>query len=219
LEGPWCKPDSSADRELFLEAGGFGLFAETLVVYDPNQGKNVLQSIRSIAYALNIEHDYPCPMTLDGEDISGDYIMVEALNMSAFGPRLKFAPEADPSDGLLDVILIERDARESLLTYVSGLINGELENLPSVTHKRGKRLEIEWPGNFYFHVDAELIPSRRNESEESEQRIVPQERPGTVVIELLHKAVELWLPAPSEGVEPGEKPQQDPLTLPKQQIL
>ena len=54
----------------------------------------------------------------DGTDLSGDYIAVEVLNIRFVGPNLPFAPQANPSDGLLDLVLVSEAERESLLAYV-----------------------------------------------------------------------------------------------------
>jgi diacylglycerol kinase family enzyme len=49
---------------------------------------------------------------LDGEDISGRYLMFEAINMPYIGPNLHLAQQSEPGDGHLDVLLVtdaERD--------------------------------------------------------------------------------------------------------------
>ena len=61
----------------------------------------MLRSIEAIRQTMGTFESSECRMLLDGEDISGAYLLVEALNTPAFGPRIKVAPEADPSDGLL----------------------------------------------------------------------------------------------------------------------
>ncbi|MEO8627522.1 MAG: hypothetical protein ABI612_05390 [Betaproteobacteria bacterium] len=51
---------------------------------------------------------------LDGNDISGVYIMFQAMNIQRVGPNLFIAPDADPGDGLFDVVLLAEDERAKL---------------------------------------------------------------------------------------------------------
>ena len=74
----------------------------------------MLRSIEAIRQTMGTFESSECRMLLDGEDISGAYLLVEALNTPAFGPRIKVAPEADPSDGLLEVLRIRDDVRQRL---------------------------------------------------------------------------------------------------------
>ena len=46
-------------------------------------------------------------ITLDGEDLSGEYILLEVMNIQHIGPSLHLAPDANPGDGLLDVVLVK----------------------------------------------------------------------------------------------------------------
>ena len=47
---------------------------------------------------------------LDGRDFSGRYLLVEAMNTRRIGPASVLAPDANPGDGLLDVVFVCDDA-------------------------------------------------------------------------------------------------------------
>src|SRR5215216_2055923 len=145
-------------RDFFVEACGFGLYADGLAIYDPNEGRSLLRSISSIIQTINEFEAHSCQITLDGGDISGRYRMFEVMNTNRFGPWIKLAPDADPGDGLLDIVRIRPDHDESLFRYVAGLIAEDLQELPNVEVSRGKCLEIRWPGTFPIHVDAKTRP-------------------------------------------------------------
>src|SRR5690349_9773028 len=72
-------------RDFFIEACGFGLYAEGLKTYDPNEGRSLLRSISSIIETINQFEAHFCRITLDGEDISGNYRMFEVMNTNRFG--------------------------------------------------------------------------------------------------------------------------------------
>jgi diacylglycerol kinase (ATP) len=189
--------------DYFLEAFGYGFFADTLATYDPLSGKSVLRGVSAAASTLSDYRPHYCEMKLDGADVSGDYLMVEVLNTTAFGPRLKFAPNADPSDGMLDVIRIREEARNDLLRFVMSLISENLEQLPCVEVNRGRQLEIAWTG-FPYHVDGEVRPvfSSHNGNQANGRQALENGEPLTnpfITVGIIPKALEIWLPAATEA--------------------
>lgn len=188
-------------RDFFIEACGFGLYANGLAIYDPNEGRSLLRSISSIIATINEFEAHSCQITLDGEDISGTYRMFEVMNTNRFGPWIKLAPDANPGDGLLDVVRIRPDSDETLFRYVSSFIAEELAELPNVEVSRGKYLEIRWPGNFPIHVDAEIRPplsDRSKDQNPAEGAADPASHTnGNIVrIEVMPQALEIWQPSP-----------------------
>lgn len=194
VTAPWGK-------DFFIEACGFGLYADGLKTYDPNEGRSLLRSISSIIETINDFEAHSCQITLDGEDISGTYRMFEVMNTNRFGPWIKFAPDADPGDGLFDIVRVRPDNDESLFRYVRSLIAEELGELPNVEVSRGKCVEIRWPGTFPIHVDAEIRPpvsDRSREQNPAEGAADPMTHTdGNIVrIEVMPHALEIWQPSP-----------------------
>jgi diacylglycerol kinase (ATP) len=188
-------------RDFFIEACGFGLYAEGLKIYDPNEGRSLLRSISSIIETINDFEPHFCQVTLDGEDISGTYRMFEVMNTNRFGPWIKLAPDADPGDGLFDVVRIRPDSDEGFFRYVRSFIAEELAELPNVEVSRGKCVEIHWTGDFPIHVDAEVRPhvsDRSQEQNPAEGAVdrVTHTRGNLVRIEVMPQALEIWQPAP-----------------------
>jgi diacylglycerol kinase family enzyme len=178
-------------HDYFLEGAGFGLFAETLALYDPNEGKSIRRALKALTETLTGRQPRHFRLLLDGRDISGDYLMVEALNTTAIGLRLKLAPQADPGDGLLEIVRIREEGRAGLLSYAAALVREELHELPAVEVERGRRLTIAWDG-FPIHLDAAVHPSPEQpaDSQATEKAMV--------IVELLPAALTFWLPAGEE---------------------
>src|SRR5690606_33903316 len=112
--------------------------------------------------------------------------LVEVLNTTAFGPRLKVAPRADSGDGLFEIIRIRADARDGFLSYMTSLVAEELHELPSVETSTARRVELFWT-DFPVHVDGTLYPPATGEP-------VPLASNPRIVAEVLPHALELWLP-------------------------
>jgi diacylglycerol kinase (ATP) len=182
VQGPW-------GEGYFLEAAGLGLFAESLANYRPEEGKSVFRAIGALVETLAKHRSRHWHITLDGHDISGEYLMVEVLNTPATGSRLRLAPNADPGDGLLNVVCIEEHSRDNLLTYAKATFNEELAGLSSVDVHRGKHLELVWDG-FPIHLDAK-VPSYQRSSPKHPSN---DYEAGMVYIDVLPNALGVWLP-------------------------
>jgi diacylglycerol kinase (ATP) len=191
VQAPW-------GEDYFLEAAGYGLYASTLAAYNPEEGKSVLRSIEALTQTLNDYEASYCRLLLDGKDISGTYILVEALNTPAFGPRIKAAPNADPSDGLFEVLCVRDETRPGFLSYLTSLLREELDELPSVEVNKGRKLEICWQG-VPFHVDGEVRPlGEESEGDQGDRKqfgISGQgKKDASICVEILPGALEFWLP-------------------------
>lgn len=159
-DGPWgCR--------YFIEALGVGLFARTLPAADRNKTLKSLESAEAkVAYALRMLRErlrrseaHLLGLRLDGRDVSGEYVLFEAMNMEFVGPNLYLAPEIEPADGLLDVVLVTPDEREKLNAYLEDWEQGDLE-YPDLRRVRAASIELEWNG-FEVHFDDEAWPPEK----------------------------------------------------------
>ncbi len=122
--GPW-------GERYFIEGVGSGLFAELLAssAESPEKAKARKKSKRNTSAVVDgalrrlrdlAEHIEPIEVNahLDGKDISGRYVLFEALNLRYVGPNLHLAHDSNPSDGELDVILVSEAERKRLVYYL-----------------------------------------------------------------------------------------------------
>jgi diacylglycerol kinase family enzyme len=170
--------------DIFLEGAGFGFFADLLSAYDPGQGKSVLRGLATLLGTARAWQSYPCRMVLDGEEVTGDFALVEVMNIRAIGPRLRLAPAADPCDGLLDVATVQREEMERLAPMLLRGVAGTLDRLPGVQYRQVRSLQLAWSG-FPLHIDAEIRPAAGWTSPAF----------GEVTIDVLPQSLELWLPS------------------------
>jgi diacylglycerol kinase (ATP) len=95
-----------------------------------------------------------------GEDLSGEYLAVEAMNIREIGPRLQLAPHADPGDGLLDLVLVPAERRAELVDYLASL--GAPGTFPPVITRRVTSVELSW-STADGHVDDSAWPRPRDD--------------------------------------------------------
>lgn len=89
-------------------------------------------------------------VTVDGTRIEDEVVLIEILNISQVGPRLRLAPNADPSDRLLDVAYVAAKHRRALLEWLDALILDDLDagvvGPPPVAVVPGAKITIAWNG-------------------------------------------------------------------------
>jgi diacylglycerol kinase (ATP) len=177
--------------EYFLEGFGCGVFADVMATYDPEEGKSVTRAIRTLVKVLPGYEPRRLKVWMDGQYVGGEYIMLEVLNTERTGPRLTIAPDADPCDGLLDMVGVLDSERHGMLSYVRRVIKGELGELPNVINTRSKRLRLHWTG-FPLHIDGIVKGSP------DPANVRPAE---PLTIEVLPGALHIYLPAMVSGDE------------------
>ncbi|HEY4374485.1 MAG TPA: diacylglycerol kinase family protein [Burkholderiales bacterium] len=181
--GPW-------GEEQFIEGMGLGLFAWMMpkadesgalaAITDPDAALGY--ALRMLRRQLETHQPERINATLDDRDISGDYLMFEAMNIPNIGPNLFLAPEARPDDGLLDVVMVDEHHRGELLETLADWHEGK-PTPPVLPTVRGKRLRIE-PIASNVHMDDKMWQPGDNE------------RPARADIEVTLRAgvVEVLLP-------------------------
>lgn len=88
---------------------------------------------------------------------SGYMMMVEVCNGTTAGGSYRFAPDADPSDGMLDVCLIRRVSLPRFLLAIPRVIRGTHGRMKEVTIFRTARVRIATPDvPLLLHLDGEL---------------------------------------------------------------
>lgn len=99
-------------------------------------------------------------VTVDGERVfDGNAWQVIVGLTGAFGGGAEV--DADPADGVLDVVVIEARSRARLIGYGYGLRAGRVERQSGAITAAGERVEIETDAETGFNVDGELISEPR----------------------------------------------------------
>ena len=174
--GPW------GERH-FIEGVGAGLFARLLAHPAKSKRKGVEGALRRLQQFAARCEPVELAALLDGKDISGRYILFEALNLPYVGPNLHLAHDSRPGDGQLDVVMVTEAERDRLLHYLEQWQDNR-ERLAMLPTLRGARLQIEWTG-FELHIDDKLRPK---------EDAAPEDIAGIVEARLDGAALEFLVP-------------------------
>ncbi|MGH7457494.1 MAG: diacylglycerol/lipid kinase family protein [Longimicrobiaceae bacterium] len=153
---------SPRGRARFVEAVGIGVFAKMMSLFEQGSndaGQELMRARRCLRKVLARYPAFDCRLELDGRDLSGRYLMVEAMNIRAIGPNLQLVPGADPGDGLLDLVLVPERSRGVLDTFIAGVLKGNPAPLP-LSAKRGQILEVRGRG-LDLHLDDQVVAGDR----------------------------------------------------------
>ncbi|MEV8503298.1 YegS/Rv2252/BmrU family lipid kinase [Actinoplanes sp. NPDC051475] len=85
-------------------------------------------------------------LVLDGVDRSFDGVLAAIGNTSSYGGGLRICPDADPADGLLDVVVAAPLGRRELVRLKPRLRRGTHVTDPLVTSYRAREVRIDTPG-------------------------------------------------------------------------
>jgi len=179
--GPW-------GERYFVEGVGAGVFAGMLTNPASKGLKKRKSAVEGALGRLReaAAHCEPLEVnaTLDGQDISGSYLLFEVLNLPYVGPNLHLAHDSQPGDGQFDVVLVTEAERTRLLYYLEHWQENR-ERLAMLPTRRGRQLHIEWTG-FPLHIDDKLKPTAKAK---------PNEIAGVVEARIDGDTVEFLVPA------------------------
>ena len=105
--------------------------------------------VRGVSQPLHVE--------LCGESIDREMTMVCVCNGRYYGGGFYAVPEADPRDGLLDVLVVEKVTRRQVPGLIGKYKAGRYKELPHlITHYRTNALTIHSPTPTAVNLDGEL---------------------------------------------------------------
>jgi len=183
--GPWGKRP-------FFEGAGAGLLAEYVREADEEEknknkknGNNLSKEHELTRHLTRLRrklHDYTAQkwsLKLDGKDISGRYILWEAMNIRSVGPALFLAPWATTKDGELDFVAVREEDRPILLKHLDARIAGHTTQFP-LPMARFERLTVAWDGQT-IHFDDDIWPEK-NDKPKKPVEIIVRVKPSALVI-------------------------------------
>ena len=151
--------------EWFVNSMGFG-FGPAVV-----RTRNAMPGLRGfLSYLVPVLRTFATfrPPLLDvragGFAERGVMMMVEVCNGTTAGGSYRFAPDADPADGKLDVCLIRRVSLPRFLLAIPRVMRGTHGGMREVALVRTAELVIRSPdGPLLLHLDGELREPGVNE--------------------------------------------------------
>jgi len=154
----YCSGNQMVKR-LFVNFAGLGFDAE--IVKATTQKYKTLNSTASyltgLFTALLFYRNKQVTITLDGEPTEKKVCAVLVNNGKYGGGGMFAAPDADLTDGLLDVLIIGDLSKPDLLWSLPRVYRGTHLTHPKVTMKRAREIEIHSAETMFLQADGELL--------------------------------------------------------------
>lgn len=154
--------DSDGKKEIrpFINIAEAGIGAE-VIEHLENQGKSrggwieyQLATFKGIFTYKNRDLD----IIIDGKKkISGKYLGVMVANGKYYGSGMMIAPDAEPDDGLFDVVTLGNFTKAKLILNSQKIRSGTHINMEGVDVYRAKKVEIISTEVTKMEIDGELI--------------------------------------------------------------
>jgi diacylglycerol kinase family enzyme len=181
--GPWGK-------RYFFEAAGGGLLADYVLAAKKEGKKNrkikklskEQEMARHSALLRRMLHDYPArqwKIEIDGKDISGRYLLWEAMNIRSVGPALHLAPRAATKDGRFDFACARQADCALLAKHFDARVAGKKSNSP-LPARRFRELRIVCKAST-IHLDDKLWTDKE-QSGKSFNEIKITVKPAALII-------------------------------------
>lgn len=98
----------------------------------------------------------PFRLTFDGRELATDLTMAEFGNTKSYGGGMLICPDADPTDGLLDVTMVRSASRAKLIRLFPTVFKGTHVNLDEVHTDRARTITVDSPG-INAYADGEYV--------------------------------------------------------------
>jgi len=132
-------------NRLFINESSLGFSANTAaaVNHAAKHFRGKLPFLIGVIRSLSKLHNPVLKITVEGEVVhEGPTLLIAVTNGKYFGGSMMIAPNAEIDDGLLDIIVISRMNRLTLLRKIKSIYSGRHLDEPEVNAHRGKTIHI-----------------------------------------------------------------------------
>jgi diacylglycerol kinase family enzyme len=155
-------------ERIFIESVGAGLIPGGIAAAHAHQSSREDSATSKPTDAVRIFRDVLARLeprrwtiTLDGLATTGEFLLVEILNMPSIGPNLVLSEDASPNDGFFSVVVATEQHRDVLDEYLVHRSEDRVRPL-RLTPRRARRVDIlGWDD---VHLDDQLLRARPSET-------------------------------------------------------
>lgn len=160
LSGRVVRMDAGeANGMVFANVAGLGFDVDVLVQtqkYKQRYPRGMISYLLGILGALKHLRSFDMTIEHDGERIETAGILLSVGNGQYIGGGMRALPMADPFDGYLDCMYVDRVGVLRLLSLLAKFVKGGHIGLPIVHHFRTKELRVQTGVDCILNYDGEL---------------------------------------------------------------
>jgi len=115
----------------------------------------------AIVYTLFRAKQYKLKVRVDGKVFKGKFTLAAIGNSKYYGGGVKILPQAEMSDGTLDICLIDATTMLQKLNFLPKLMKGKHTNIHLVHMLKGKKVSIVSNKKIPLSIDGEIVYTNR----------------------------------------------------------
>lgn len=146
-----------------INVAGTGLDVEVLL--KTAKSRNKLTYVASLFRCLLKFKPYPVTLEVDGETVDYKCIMAGVCNGTQFGGGIKLSPTSVASDGLMDIIIMQKPKHTPTVLIMPKFVKGKHMNMQCTKHIKCSKVKIhtaaplELDGEIYNDLpfEAEIV--------------------------------------------------------------
>jgi YegS/Rv2252/BmrU family lipid kinase len=148
------------NNRYFINISSVGLDAE--VANTTNRLKNTGMFRGSFAYLAGLfatllkYNSHVLKVTIDGQTFEKESLLLAIANGKFYGGGIQPTPEANISDGLLDICFVTKMSIFKILKLLPLYIKGKHSGLKYVSFYRGKKIEVSNSREMALNIDGEI---------------------------------------------------------------
>ena len=146
---------AAADGAHFIQLAGIGLDAQ-IVKETPWESKKTLGPVSYLLSAAAIAVRTPPTIIVETPEGTHEGCFVLIGNGRYYGMKLVLFPEAQPDDGLLDILIFKNLGYLDIARYLGGVLLGKHTELSDVTYFQAPAAKIHSTEDVPIEVDGEL---------------------------------------------------------------
>ena len=161
----------TANDQVFVQIAGVGFDAK-IIEETSWERKKKFGPLSYVMSAFAVAGSKPPRLRVipeDGDEVGGAFALIG--NGALYGPAYKVFKKASNTDGLLDVIVSEKQKLFSIFRYLSGIGLGKVEKMKGVTYLQTRSLRVECEEEVPVEVDGELAGATPVDFLPMEQRL------------------------------------------------
>jgi YegS/Rv2252/BmrU family lipid kinase len=145
--------------QYFINVADFGLGAEVIrhISSISSTRRGALTYYRGLLSTMMRYQSKRVRITLDdGRQLQGEFLIGAVANGRIFGGGMVIAPQAEPDDGLFDLVLIEPMGKLEVLANSRLLYSGAIDRHPKVRILKVRELRVDSPDEVHIEYDGEV---------------------------------------------------------------
>ena len=147
---------------------GTGVAAYKRLPLVSGSGAYLLSALRELIRGVHNHY----VVEVDGQTLDAEQTLICMASGRWYGGGFYAVPDADPTDGYMDILLVRDVSRLTVLSVILAYRKGLWRNYPQyIRHIRAKKITIRCDGEEPLNMDGELVACRQAVVETGRQKI------------------------------------------------